>query len=88
MTAEERSSCIESADHWDQLADSDERKAARDRALGIDGSEPGDSAGDHRARQARACAKSLRLQAVAGVNHCICHHLPRTRYDGRGCPNA
>ncbi len=62
--------CLLSAAHWDRIALDDEAAAEWDREHGIDMSSPGQSPGDHRARRARACAESLRLEAATGREHC------------------
>lgn len=67
---------ISAAHHWEEYADSAERMAAWDRRIGIDLSEPGQSAGDHKARQARAVANAHRKEAETGIAHCVCHLKP------------
>ena len=59
-----------------------ESMAAWEREIGIDLSEPGQSVGDRQARQARACARALRMKAETGEHHCICHCQPE-----RDCPS-
>lgn len=66
----DQASLVESAEHWERLADEAEAKAKWDRDLGIDLSLPGCSAGDYRARDFRRTAEALRLEAATGRPHC------------------
>ncbi len=61
------------ASKWETLAKEAEDLAAYERDIGIDMSQPGQSAGDYRAETYRDCAKSLRLEADTGLAHCNCH---------------
>ena len=61
---------IAAAEHWERLADECEERARWNREHGIDLSEPGCSAGDHRAREYRRTAEALRLEAKTGRPHC------------------
>lgn len=76
-------SLLSAAEHWEQRADADETMAVWERDLGIDLSLPGQSPGDHRARRARRCARTLRLEAATGLPHCVCHEVPR-----KDCPSG
>ena len=80
---------VESAEHWERLADEAEALSARERELGIDGATAGNSVGDNQARLYRACAASLRSEAETGLAHCTCHGLALTRTsDGRSCEHV
>jgi len=61
---------LNAAEHWERIADDEERLAAWDRKQGVDMSFPGQSPGDHRASAFRATAKALRLEAETGKPHC------------------
>ncbi len=67
---------LESAAHWDRLANESERMAEWDRSIGIDLSPPGQSAGDHRARLYRSTARAIRAEAWTGVHFCNTHEVP------------
>ncbi len=69
---------IESAEHWEKLADEDERMAAWERQRGIDLCTPGQSPRDHKARTFRALAKAQRMEAETGIPHCMDHMTPRS----------
>lgn len=73
--------CIKAAEGWEAGADEAESMAAWERATGLDMSAPGQSPGDHRARSARNCAQTLRLEALTGLPHCMCHLRPE-----KDCP--
>ena len=60
------------AEHWEKLAVEAEQKAARDRQIGIDLSQPGQSPGDHRAAVYRRTAHSIYLELETGKPHCSC----------------
>lgn len=86
LAGAERRELLDSARHWERLADEAERQAAWDRDRGIDLSAPGASAGDFKARSYRSTARTLRLHAKTGVPHCGCHERPRSEcpYSGQG----
>ena len=65
-----RAQALESAEHWERLATEAEDQARWDRDHGIDLSNPGSSAGDHRARMYRRTAEALHLEAKTGRPHC------------------
>jgi len=68
--------CVAAAETWEAAAKCVEEMAAWDREHGLDLSEAGRSAGDHKARQYRTCARTLRLEAMTGKPHCMCHERP------------
>lgn len=74
---------LNAASQWDRCAESDEKMAIWNREHGFDLSHPGNSAGDHRAKTARRCARTLRAEAKTGLPHCMCHERPT-----RDCPNG
>lgn len=74
---------LTSAAHWERLADEEEKQAAWDRSHGLDLSRAGESCGDLRARLYRKVGRVMRLEAINGTVHCMCHELPRSR-----CPNG
>ena len=74
---------IESALHWEKLADQAKNQAAWDREHGIDLSLPGQSPGDHKARTYLQQARLLRAEAASGEEYCMCHEKPR-----RICPDG
>ena len=73
---------LAAAKGWEKNAEKEECMAAWNRSMGLDLSEPGESAGDYRARAARRCAESLRKEAETEVPHCVCHVWPSSE-----CPN-
>lgn len=75
--------CIEAAEQWERVAQSDEEMAVWNRDHGLDLSEPGKSTGDYRAEVYRRCARTLRAEAATGEPHCMCHEKPR-----KECPNG
>jgi len=79
----EATECIWAAEQWEASAKSAEDMAAWDRDHGIDLSAPGCSVGDRQAETYRRCARTLRMEAETGLEHCMCHERPR-----RNCPNG
>lgn len=74
---------LESAAHWEKIADEAEEMARWNRDHGLDLSRPGQSAGDYRAADYRRCARTLRAEHATGLPHCMCHEKPT-----RDCPNG
>lgn len=68
--SDRRDEAAASADHWERLAVEAEVQAKWDRDHGIDLSNPGGSAGDHKAATYRRTAQALRLEAATGRAHC------------------
>ena len=83
ITRGQRSLCLRAADQWEASAKSAEDMAAWDRDHGIDLSAPGQSVGDRQAEAYRRCARTLRMEAETGLEHCMCHERPC-----RDCPNG
>jgi hypothetical protein len=72
MTDEAKKELIESAEHWEKLAQDEAKIAEWNRLMGFDSSLSGQSSGDHRARLYTRAAKSLRLEVATGEEHCMC----------------
>jgi hypothetical protein len=70
------SNLLIAADQWDACAADNEAMAKWNRDHGFDLSPPGRSPGDYRAELYRRCARTLRLQHLTGVPHCMCHEKP------------
>ena len=70
------STLLESAAHWEKLADDAERMARWNREHGLDLSLPGLSVGDYQAKTYRCCARTLRAEDATGLPHCMCHEKP------------
>ena len=83
MDEARKAELLKAAAQWETVADAAELMAKFDRDHGYDLSKPGESAGDHRAKQSRRCARTLRLEVETGQPHCMCHERPE-----RDCPSG
>lgn len=79
--SKEAKEALESADHWDRLADEETARSEYEHAIGIH-PQGIPSAHDNKAATFRATAKALRLEAETGTPHCSCHFVAVDR-----CPS-
>jgi hypothetical protein len=79
MTPAHKQGLLDAATHWDRLADENEEQARWDVEHGISVGPVEHSAGYHRARDYRRCARTLRMQADTGKPHCMCCERPTER---------
>lgn len=86
MINENARRCIEAAEQWEKSAQSAEEMAAWNREHGMDLSPSGQSVGDRQAETHRRCARTLRMEAETGLEHCMCHERPKLDcpYGGMG----